>query len=117
MATAHEIETRQSIARGWLEAGIPVASAATMAQVRFGISRSTAYDMLAVVSNTIQASDEDGPDDDLNPLGIVATLQHHFNIAAAQGDVPAMAKLVAAIDKARAWRGLRQERASPQPPA
>ena len=117
MATKQELETRQSIARGWLEAGIPVASAATMAQVRFGISRSTAYDMLAVVSNTIQASGEDGPDDDLNPLGIVATLQHHFNIAAAQGDVPAMAKLVAAIDKARGWRGLKQERASPQPPA
>lgn len=88
-----------------------------MAQVRFSISRSTAYELLAVVSNTIQASDEDEPDEDLNPLGIVATLQHHFNIAAAQGDVPAMAKLVAAIDKARGWRGLRQERASPLPPA
>lgn len=117
MATKQELETRQSIARGWLEAGIPVSSAATMAQVRFGISRSTAYELLVLVSNTIQASDEDGPDEDLNPLGIVATLQHHFNIAAAQGDVPAMAKLVAAIDKARGWRGLGQERASPLPPA
>jgi len=116
MATHLEIEQRQSVIRGWLESGINHSSAATMASVRFSISRSVSYDAIRQAQQTIDASD-DGPaeseQDDLNPLSILATLQHHFNIAAASGDVPAMAKLVQSMDKARAWRGLKQEKASP----
>ena len=116
MATKAEIEQRQSVIRGWLESGITHSSAATMASVRFQISRSVSYDAIRQAQQTIDSSD-DGPaeseQDDLNPLSILATLQHHFNIAAASGDVPAMAKLVQSMDKARAWRGLKQEKASP----
>ena len=115
MATHLEIEQRQSVIRGWLESGIAHSSAATMASVRFGISRSVSYDAIRQAQQTIDSSD-DGPaesEQDLNPLSILATLQHHFNIAAASGDVPAMAKLVQSMDKARAWRGLKQEKASP----
>ena len=116
MATKAEIEQRQSVIRGWLESGINHSSAATMASVRFQISRSVSYDAIRQAQQTIDASD-DGPaeseQDDLNPLSVLATLQHHFNIAAASGDVPAMAKLVQSMDKARGWRGLKQEKASP----
>ena len=115
MATHLEIEQRQSVIRGWLESGITHSSAATMASVRFHISRSVSYDAIRQAQQTIDSSD-DGPaesEQDLNPLSILATLQHHFNIAAASGDVPAMAKLVQSMDKARAWRGLKQEKASP----
>lgn len=115
MATHLEIEQRQSVIRGWLESGITHSSAATMASVRFGISRSVSYDAIRQAQQTIDSSD-DGPaesEQDLEPLSILATLQHHFNIAAASGDVPAMAKLVQSMDKARSWRGLKQEKASP----
>lgn len=115
MATKAEIEQRQSVIRGWLESGITHSSAATMASVRFGISRSVSYDAIRQAQQTIDSSD-DGPaesEQDLEPLSILATLQHHFNIAAASGDVPAMAKLVQSMDKARAWRGLKQEKVSP----
>jgi hypothetical protein len=115
MATQLEIEQRQSVIRGWLESGITHSSAATMASVRFHISRSVSYDAIRQAQQTIDASD-DGPaesEQDLEPLSILATLQHHFNIAAASGDVPAMAKLVQSMDKARAWRGLKHEKISP----
>lgn len=115
MATQLEIEQRQSVIRGWLESGITHSSAATMASVRFSISRSVSYDAIRQAQQTIDASD-DGPaefEQDLEPLSILATLQHHFNIAAASGDVPAMAKLVQSMDKARAWRGLKQEKLAP----
>ena len=115
MATQLEIEQRQSVIRGWLESGITHSSAATMASVRFGISRSVSYDAIRQAQQTIDSSD-DGPaesEQDLEPLSILATLQHHFNIAAASGDVPAMAKLVQSMDKARAWRGLKQEKLLP----
>jgi hypothetical protein len=115
MATKAEIEQRLSVIRGWLESGITHSSAATMASVRFSISRSVSYDAIRQAQQTIDSSD-DGPaesEQDLEPLSILATLQHHFNIAAASGDVPAMAKLVQSMDKARAWRGLKQEKLSP----
>lgn len=79
-----------------------------MISARFGVSRSTAYDDIKKVQPLIDASD-DGPstqettEHDVN--GVLGMLQHQFNIAAAQGDVPAMTKLVGAIDKAKKWQG------------
>ena len=113
MATQQQIAQRQSIIRGWLETGIPVASVATMAAVRFSYSRSSAYEDIKTVQALIDCSD-DGPtlqeqSEPLDPDGILAMLQHQFSIAAAEGDVPAMTKLVGAIDKAKKWRGMGQE--------
>lgn len=113
MATQQQIQQRHSVIRGWLETGAPVASVATMATVRFNYSRSTAYDDIKAVQAVIDESD-DGPalqeqSEPLDPDGILAMLQHQFSIAAAEGDVPAMTKLVGAIDKAKKWRGMGQE--------
>ena len=108
MATTQEIEQRHSVIRGWLETGASHSTVATMISARFGLSRSTAYSDIGKVQATIDASD-DGPsteetsEPDLN--GVLGMLQHQFNIAAANGDVPAMAKLVGAIDKAKKWQG------------
>ena len=108
MATNQEIEQRHSVIRGWLETGASHSTVATMISARFGLSRSTAYSDISKVQATIDASD-DGPsteevsESDLN--GVLGMLQHQFNIAAANGDVPAMTKLVGAIDKAKKWQG------------
>ena len=108
MATNQEIEQRHSVIRGWLETGASHSTVATMISARFGVSRSTAYSDIGKVQATIDTSD-DGPsieetaEHDVN--GVLGMLQHQFNIAAAQGDVPAMTKLVGAIDKAKKWQG------------
>ena len=108
MATTQEIEQRHSVIRGWLETGASHATVATMVSARFGVSRSTSYSDISKVQAEIDTSD-DGPSNeemsepDLN--GVLGILQHQFNIAAANGDVPAMTKLVGAIDKAKKWRG------------
>ena len=108
MATNQEIEQRHSVIRGWLETGANHSTVATMISARFGISRSTSYSDLAKVQATIDASD-DGPSteetSEHDVAGVLGMLQHQFNIAAANGDVPAMTKLVAAIDKAKKWQG------------
>ena len=108
MATSREIEQRHSVIRGWLETGASHATVATMICARFAVSRSTAYEDIKKVQPLVDASD-DGPsteelvEPDLN--GVLGMLQHQFNIAAANGDVPAMTKLVGAIDKAKRWNG------------
>ena len=108
MATAQEIEQRHSVIRGWIETGASHATVATMISARFGLSRSTAYSDIAKVQATIDASD-DGPSteevSEFDLVGVLGMLQHQFNIAAATGDVPAMTKLVGAIDKAKRWNG------------
>ena len=108
MATNQEIEQRHSVIRGWLETGASHSTVVTMISARFGLSRSTSYSDISKVQATIDASD-DGPsteetsEHDVN--GVLGMLQHQFNIAAANGDVPAMTKLVSAIDKAKKWQG------------
>lgn len=108
MATNQEIEQRHSVIRGWLETGASHSTVATMVSARFGVSRSTAYSDIGKVQTTIDASD-DGPSteetSEHDVAGVLGMLQHQFNIAAANGDVPAMTKLVAAIDKAKKWQG------------
>jgi hypothetical protein len=115
MATAQQIAARHSVIRGWLESGIRPSDAATQASVRFQISRSTAYEDLKTVSDQIEMSD-DGPaetEPEVCQVSVLATLQHHFNIAAATGDVKAMAQLVTAIDRAKRWSAPIQTSASP----
>ena len=108
MATSREIEQRHSVIRGWLETGAANATIATMICARFAVSRSTAYEDIKKVAPLVDAC-EDSPssaelaEPDLN--GVLGMLQHQFNIAAANGDVPAMTKLVGAIDKAKRWNG------------
>ena len=108
MATNQEIEQRHSVIRGWLETGASHSTVATMISARFGLSRSTSYSDISKVQATIDAS-PDGPStqemDEHDARGVLAMLQHQFNIAAANGDVPAMTKLVSAIDKAKKWQG------------
>jgi len=108
MATLKEIEQRHSVVRGWLETGASHATVATMICARFGLSRSTAYEDIKKVAVIVDTSDESPSTEqleepDLN--GVLGMLQHQFNIAAATGDVPAMTKLVGAIDKAKRWNG------------
>jgi hypothetical protein len=108
MATSQEIEQRHSVIRGWLETGANHATVATMISARFGVSRSTAYSDLSKVQATIDASDDGPSTEEISEpdlAGVLGMLQHQFNIAAAQGDVPAMTKLVGAIDKAKKWSG------------
>lgn len=108
MATSQEIEQRHSVIRGWLETGASHSTVATMISARFGVSRSTSYSDISKVQATIDASD-DGPSteetSEHDVAGVLGMLQHQFNIAAANGDVPAMTKLVGAIDKAKKWQG------------
>ena len=100
MATNQEIEQRHSVIRGWLETGANHSTVATMVSARFGVSRSTAYSDIGKVQATVDASD-DGPSteetSEHDVAGVLGMLQHQFNIAAANGDVPAMTKLVAAM--------------------
>ena len=108
MATSQEIEQRHSVIRGWLETGANHSTVATMISTRFGVSRSTAYEDLKKVQATIDASDDGPSNEEMSEpdlAGVLGMLQHQFNIAAAQGDVPAMTKLVGAIDKAKKWQG------------
>ena len=108
MANRQQIEQRHSVIRGWIESGASHATVATMISARFGISRSQAYEDIKKVQPVIDASD-DGPSTDEiaehDAEGVLGRLQYQFNIAAANGDVPAMAKLVGAIDKAKKWQG------------
>ena len=108
MANRQQIEQRHSVIRGWIESGASHATVATMISARFGISRSQAYEDIKKVQPVIDASD-DGPSTDEiaehDAEGVLGLLQYQFNIAAANGDVPAMAKLVGAIDKAKKWQG------------
>ena len=108
MATLKEIEQRHSVVRGWLETGASHATVATMICTRFGLSRSTSYEDIKKVADIVDTSDESPStaeleEPDLN--GVLGMLQHQFNIAAATGDVPAMTKLVGAIDKVKRWNG------------
>lgn len=116
MASQQIIQHRHSVIRGWLEAGSPHQSVATMAAARFHISRSTAYEDIKTVMQTIELSD-DGPASDevgaLDPQAIMAMLQYQFDIAAATGDCSAMTKLVAAIDKVKRWQAPLQTSVSP----
>ena len=115
MATANEIDQRHSVIRGWLERGIRSSAVATMASARFQISRRTAYSDIASVSSEIQISD-DSPSSDEEAIcqtSVLATLQHHFDIAAATGDVKSMTQLVTAIDRAKKWSAPCQTSASP----
>jgi len=115
MATPLEIEQRHSVIRSWLERGIRSSAVATMASARFHISRSTAYNDIASVSTEIQLSD-DAPgieEEAICQTSILATLQHHFDIAAATNDVKSMTQLVTAIDRAKKWSAPCQTSASP----
>jgi len=116
MASQQMIQHRHSVIRGWLESGVPPQNVATMAASRFFVSRSTAYDDIKTVMQTIELSD-DGPASEevseFNPQAIRGMLQYQFDIAAANGDVPAMTKLVAAIDKVKQWQAPCQTSVSP----
>jgi len=110
-------EQRVSVARTQLEAGIKPASVAVALQVRFHVSRSTAYDDIAKAHQQITES-EDGPAseelaDTIDPADIQAQLAYHLNLALAQGDIKAATALVSAIDKAKRWNGALQATASP----
>jgi hypothetical protein len=115
MASPQQIAARHSVVRAYLEAGIRPSDAATMASVRFGISRSTAYDDIKKVSADIDMSD-DGPADEeetISQTSVLASLLHHFNIACATGDIKSMTQLVTAIDRAKKWSAPCQTSASP----
>jgi hypothetical protein len=115
MSTTIQIEQRHSVIRAWLERGIRSSAVATMASARFQISRRTAYSDIQAVSNEIQISD-DAPAADEEAIcqtSILATLQHHFDVAAATGDIKSMTQLVTAIDRAKKWSAPCQTTASP----
>ena len=115
MATPLQIEQRHSVIRAWLERGIRPSAVATMASARFQISRRTAYTDIQSVSNEIQMSD-DAPaaeEEAICQTSILATLQHHFDVAAATGDIKSMAQLVTAIDRAKKWSAPCQTTVSP----
>ena len=110
-----QVAARHSVIRAWLERGIRPSSLATMASVRFEISRSTAYEDIKKLSQEIQMSD-DGPADEeeqISQESVLATLQHHFDVAAATGDIKSMPQLVTAIDRAKKWSAPCQTTVSP----
>ena len=108
MATQAEIQHRLSYARAMLERGIPVASVATLLSARYFVSRSTAYTDITAAEQEIQESD-DGPAfeemEPCNPAGVLAMLQHRFDIAVATGDDKQMCQLIKAMDTAQKWQG------------
>lgn len=115
MATPLEIEQRHSVIRAWLERGIRSSAVATMASARFQISRRTAYTDISSVSSEIQMSD-DAPaaeEEAICQTSVLATLQHHFDVAAATGDIKSMTQLVTAIDRAKKWSAPCQTTVSP----
>ena len=116
MATQAEIQHRLSYARAMLERGIPVASVATLLSARYFVSRSTAYDDIKAAHKQIQDSD-DGPAfeemEPCNPAGVLAMLQHRFDIAVATGDDKQACQLVKAIDTAKKWQGYKPDSVSP----
>ena len=86
-----------------------------MASARFQISRRTAYSDISSVSTEIQLSD-DAPaaeEEAICQTSVLATLQHHFDIAAATGDVKSMSQLVTAMDRAKKWSAPCQTTVSP----
>ena len=107
MSSPSEIQLRHSVIRGWLESGMRTSAICTMIQVRFQVSRSTAYTDIHAVSQEVEMSD-DGPAESEAPMcpdTLLAQLQHQFNIATAMGDVDSMSKLIKSMDSVQKWRG------------
>ena len=108
---------RVSVARTQLESGLKPATVAVTLQVRFHISRSTAYADIHAAHQEIEAS-EDGPTseeqlDPIDPADIQAQIAYHLNLAFAQGDIKSATSLINALDKAKRWNGALQVTASP----
>ena len=115
MATQIEIKHRLSYARAMLERGIPPQSVATLLSARYFVSRSTAYEDIKAAHQEIQVSD-DGPASDespCDPAGVLAMLQHRFEIAVATGDDKQMCQLIKAMDTAKKWQGYKPDSVSP----
>ena len=116
MATPAEIQHRLSYARAMLERGIPVASVATLISARYFVSRSTAYTDITDAQDEIQQSDAGPAVEEMepcNPAGVLAMLQHRFDIAVATGDDKQACQLVKAIDTAKKWQGYKPDSVSP----
>ncbi|AFX83826.1 putative recombinase [uncultured Mediterranean phage MEDS3 group] len=115
MASQVEIQHRLSYARAMLERGIPVSSLATLLSARYFVSRSTAYEDIRAAHQEIQLSD-DGPAVDENPcdpVGVLAMLQHRFELAVATGDDKQTCQLIKAMDTAKKWQGYKPQPVSP----
>ena len=115
MASQLEIKHRLSYARAMLERRLPVSSLATLLSARYFVSRSTAYEDIKAAHQEIQLSD-DGPAVDENPCdpaGVLAMLQHRFELAVATGDDKQTCQLIKAMDTAKKWQGYKPQPISP----
>lgn len=116
MATAIEVQQRQSYARALLEKGISNGSVATMLSARFQVSRSTSYNDIAAAHAEIDLCDDAPATEELedhNTNSTIAQLQHLFDVACATGDAKGAAALISAMDKAKRWNGTLQATANP----
>lgn len=120
MATAQEVQQRVSYARTMLETGINVQTTCTMLQVKFKVSRSTAYTDVRTADLELRES-EDAPEhfdlegkrlDDISPLDPV-TLQaqavHLYNCAVADRDIKGALQAIKALDTILGWNGRKAE--------
>lgn len=102
-------EQRVSVARTQLESGLKPATVALRLQVRFAISRATAYRDITDASNAIQTSD-DGPSSEeckapVDATDLVNELLYDARRCMAAGDYANGCKLVAAADRVKRWHG------------
>jgi hypothetical protein len=103
-------EQRLSVARSQLEAGLKPAVVALRLQVKFAISRSTAYLDLKEASNEIQTSD-DGPSTEeqsapVDSEALVCRLLYDADLCLAAGKFGDACKLIGAADRVKRWRGV-----------
>jgi hypothetical protein len=98
---------RLSVARSQLEAGLKPATVALRLQVKFAISRSTAYADVNAASNEIQQSD-DGPagwEQPDNSADLVHRLLYDADLCLAAGQYGDACKLIGAADRVKRWNG------------
>jgi hypothetical protein len=105
---ANDREKRLSAARSQLEAGLKPAAIALRLQVKFNVSRATAYRDITDASNDLHASD-DGPasDEQLdNGSDLAHRLLYDADLCLARGQYADACRLVSAADKVKRWHGL-----------
>jgi hypothetical protein len=99
---------RLSVARSQLEAGLKPATVALRLQVKFAISRSTAYADVAAASTEIQQSDDGLADWEQpgNGADLVHRLLYDADLCLAAGKYGDACKLIGAADRVKRWSGM-----------
>lgn len=103
--THDQIAERQAVAYNLLEAGLPDAAIVLRLQLRFNISRATAYRDIEKAQIELEKA-ENGPASDhdhASAVDIVNELTHQMRVAMAKGDTTDAKTYFTMLDRAKQW--------------